>query len=142
MVNVMKFTKKTVLLGVTFVLGVTLGGLQFGSAIASTLTQEHTPTFPVNEKGETYGSAENVESNAAPDLIQAIGVDGTHGYIRAEDLETEPPKSPKEALSKQQSISLNSVRTIPLYDINGKQIGTFNIQQVGDSEVEIETISE
>ncbi|WP_054957928.1 hypothetical protein [Paenibacillus dakarensis] len=125
----MKSVKITFVLGFTFVLGVTLEGMQFGSAIATTNSQKHTSIFSVNKYGETYGSAENAAQNEEPDLIQAIGEDGTQGYVRAKDLETEMPKTPAEALAKQRSFSSKSVRTIPLYDINGKQIGNFNVQQ-------------
>lgn len=124
---------RIVIIGVVFITGIVVGTMALDSTNAKTNinpsnTQEHTPSFPVNKNGETYGSGENAAPNAGPDLVQAVGVDGTLGYVRAKDLETEMPKSPEEALSKQRSIAPGSVRKIPLYDVNGKEIGTFNIQ--------------
>jgi len=93
-------------------------------------TKEATSSFPKNKNGETYGSAKNVAYDSQPDLIQAIGVDGTHGYVRAKDLYTEKPKNPKEAMAKQINIAPGSVREIKLYDENGERvIGTFKISE-------------
>ncbi|MFD0676726.1 MULTISPECIES: hypothetical protein [unclassified Paenibacillus] len=73
-------------------------------------------------------SSEHVSSKSRPELIQAIGVDGTKGYVRATDLETKRPQTPEEAISKQRSIAPGSVKEIKLYDVNGeKVIGSFNI---------------
>jgi hypothetical protein len=58
------------------------------------------PDFPVNENGLTYGSGGFGANN--PDLILAIGIDGTTGYVLRTDLEgTGPlvrPNNPEEAL--------------------------------------------
>lgn len=43
--------------------------------------------YPINANGETYGSyLDRHKYGYAPDLIAALGDDGTEGYIRREDL--------------------------------------------------------
>jgi len=60
------------------------------------------PNYPKNEKGQTYGSAgDAISSETEPDLISAVGIDGTMGYVLKKDLEGEMPKTPEEALAIQ-----------------------------------------
>jgi len=60
--------------------------------------------FEINDNGQTFGSSILSETEAAihPDLILALGVDGTEGYVLKEDLfGTGPitrPNNPEEAL--------------------------------------------
>ncbi|WMM26057.1 hypothetical protein RBU61_05110 [Tissierella sp. MB52-C2] len=76
--------------------------------------------FPVNENGETYG--ENIFEDALPDLIAAIGDDGTEGYVREGDLRGENFKTPEEAL---QHIPKTKIL---LYEKDGKTIlGEFTL---------------
>jgi hypothetical protein len=49
-----------------------------------------------------------------PELISAIGVDGTEGYVLKRDLDVELPKSPEEAIAIQNSRSPGG-RDISLY---------------------------
>jgi len=102
-----------------------------GSSAFSAPTNEDIASIKVNKYGETYGSAENVAPDSEPDLILAYGVDGTLGYVRAKDLNTEMPKTPEEAMSKQRSAKAQGgFRDIKLYDVDGKKvIGTFRIDQ-------------
>ena len=53
-----------------------------------------------------------------PDLISAIGIDGTVGYVKKEDLNGPQPKTPEEA------VKLNEAkpREIPMYDVDGENI--------------------
>ncbi|MDQ0888748.1 hypothetical protein QFZ81_003836 [Paenibacillus sp. V4I9] len=61
-----------------------------------------------------------------PELISAIGVNGTKGYLLKKDIDGELPKSPEEAISIQNSKS-PGVRDIPLYDVDGETvIGVFH----------------
>ena len=56
--------------------------------------------FPVNDAGQTYGSGlhPDFELIVKPDLILAIGVDGTEGYVLRTDLEgTGPLQRPQNA---------------------------------------------
>lgn len=84
------------------------------------------PEYPKNEFGKTYGSALKATSpETEPDLIKAIGVDGTIGYVLKSDLNGEQPKTPEEALKMQKK---ESGKVISLYDVNGKKvIGKFKI---------------
>ncbi|NYB73533.1 peptidase M56 BlaR1 [Sedimentibacter hydroxybenzoicus DSM 7310] len=84
------------------------------------------PEYPKNEYGETYGSALKATSPAnEPDLIKAIGEDGTIGYVRNSDLVGKQPKTPEEA------IKMNTEaceKEINLYASDGKTvIGKFKI---------------
>jgi hypothetical protein len=82
--------------------------------------------YPVNEYGETYGSDAYADIvGKRPDLIAAIGIDGTHGYVRFSDLEPfPPPRTPEEAVAQNNP----GVRIIPLYDKDGRTvIGQFKI---------------
>jgi hypothetical protein len=81
------------------------------------------PTFDTNSFGQTYGSAEHVESDAAlPDLIEAFGTDRTFGYIYAHELLL------GSEVTSNQSIP-SSPRTVPLYDVDGRTVvGSFTFQ--------------
>lgn len=83
--------------------------------------------FPKNQYGETYGSAlDATPQEKEPDLIKAIGEDGTIGYVRSSELIGELPKSPQEALAQQEKG--NNGREISLYDVDGRTIkGKFKI---------------
>jgi hypothetical protein len=82
---------------------------------------------PKNQFSENYASKlPAIPVGTEPELIKAIGVDGTIGYVFSIDLEGVQPKNPKEALEQQSKRS--SYREIPLYDVNGKKvIGKFRI---------------
>ncbi|WP_211220800.1 hypothetical protein [Paenibacillus terrigena] len=84
--------------------------------------------FPKNNNGQTYGSiADATSPESEPELISAMGVDGTAGYVLKKDLDGELPKSPEEAIAIQNSRSPDG-RDIPLYDVDGETvIGVFHI---------------
>lgn len=84
------------------------------------------PEYPKNESGETYGSALKATSPAnEPDLIQAIGEDGTVGYVRNSDLIDKQPKTPEEALKMNTE---TCEKEITLYASDSKTvIGNFKI---------------
>lgn len=86
------------------------------------------PDYPKNSSGETYGSAlEAISPETEPDLIKAMGEDGTIGYVRKTDLEEELPSTPEEALEKQ--AQAGNGKEILLYDVDGKKvIGKFKIE--------------
>lgn len=126
---------RTVIISVALVLGIIAG--TFGSELAiahinanSNPNQIHAPApvFPKNENGQTYGSSAHATSpDTEPDLIRAYGVDGTLGYVLSVDLNERMPKTPQEALAEQKR-RMESVRQIPLYDVNGVTIiGVFNV---------------
>jgi hypothetical protein len=75
--------------------------------------------FPKNELGETYGSAKDVLPNEKdPDLMEAMGVNGNIGYVRAKDLKGEEPKTIEEALAQNNS----KPREINVYKSDGKTV--------------------
>ncbi|MEN6389826.1 MAG: hypothetical protein ABFD04_05370 [Syntrophomonas sp.] len=88
-----------------------------------------TYVFPKNEAGQTYGS--EIDANCpenAPDLIAAVGVDGTLGYVKSTDLNGPLPKTPEEAIAITKKNLADIERKIPLYAVDGKTVvGSFNI---------------
>jgi len=85
--------------------------------------------YPKNKNGQTYGSAADATSpETEPELISAIGVDGTKGYVLKKDIDGEQPKLPEEAIAIQNSRSPGG-RDIPLYDVDGETvIGVFHVE--------------
>lgn len=81
--------------------------------------------WPVNENGQTYGPAiYTAPPEAHPDLMAAIGMEGTLGYVLYSDLEGPLPRTPEEAVK----MNDNPPRYIPLYDKDGKTvIGAFKV---------------
>ncbi|GIO99922.1 hypothetical protein J14TS5_50080 [Paenibacillus lautus] len=84
--------------------------------------------YPKNKNGQTNGSSADAASlETEPELISAIGVDGTAGYVLKKDLDGEQPKSPQDAIAIQNSRSPGD-RAIPLYDVEGATvIGAFHV---------------
>ncbi|SDK41747.1 hypothetical protein SAMN05428961_10221 [Paenibacillus sp. OK060] len=84
--------------------------------------------YPKNKKGQTYGSSADATSpETEPELISAIGEDGTSGYVLKKDLDGALPKSPEEAIAIQNSRSPEG-RDIPLFDVDGVTvIGVFHV---------------
>lgn len=94
----------------------------------------------VNSSGETFGPESAATSyEDRPDLIAAVGVDGTEGYIRRTDDEVEMPSSPEEAVKLMHSPEyLYTARVIPLYDSEGKKvIGEFRIDPPRGEDMEV-----
>ncbi len=85
------------------------------------------PQYPKNASGETYGSLLYATSpETEPDLVKAMGVDGTVGYVRITDLNGPQPKTPEEAIALSEAVS--GPYTIPLYQKDGKTvIGKYEI---------------
>ena len=75
------------------------------------------PNFPINENGQTYGSASACNYEDLPDLIQAVGTNGKEGYVYRTDLECEQPNNPEEAVEYVKRWQKS--RTIPLYENDG-----------------------
>jgi len=79
-------------LGVGAIVGVVLAGPALGDSLFGASTAQTSATgsgpgaaeFPVNENGETYGSA---IGSSVPDLLAAPTDDGTLGYVRVSELE-------------------------------------------------------
>ncbi|MEH6945107.1 hypothetical protein [Bacillus sp. JJ722] len=76
--------------------------------------------YPQNRKGQTYGSEVNAPSyEDRPDLISAVGIDGTTGYVKKEDFDGPQPRTPEEAVKLTKEAK---PREIPLYDVDGETI--------------------
>lgn len=77
-----------------------------------------------NQNGDTVGSAEGLTDPELPDLVSAIGTDGTAGYVRATDI-AYTPASPEQALADAAS---RGPRSVPLFAEDGiTEIGSFPI---------------
>jgi len=121
---------RIIIIGITLAAGIIVGTLTFGPAIATNISKQNytpAPVYPKNESGQTYGSNAFANSpDQEPDLVAAVGVDGTQGYVRSKDLDEEMPKTPEEAVAHNRK--LKAERLIPLYDVDGKTvIGEFKI---------------
>jgi hypothetical protein len=88
------------------------------------------PDYKVNNNGQTYGSAMLASAKGyEPNLISAVGEDGTEGYVYATDLNGRIPNTPEEAVELMAHRS--DSRDIPLYKNDGKTIiGIFRIETV------------
>lgn len=102
------------------------------AALAETgLTEEG--TYPVNAQGQTYGSTMLAKTvGCEPDLIAAVGIDGTEGYVLRADIRPEL-NTAKEIAAYQKAMASRTDYTIPLYDAEGTEIGRF---QYGHEEKE------
>lgn len=119
-----------------------VGVFSIGLALAVN-NQSLAPDYPKNENGQTYGSTLYATSiDTFPDLIQAVGEDGTRGYVRTLDVIGNQPKTPEEALAQQRNRD-GKVRQIPLFDVDGKTvIGVFNIESGNGTVIPAEEIPE
>lgn len=80
-------------------------------------------TYKTNKYGDTYGTGVTaIITGGDPDFIEALGVDGTFGYVRPSDLESNI-SNPKNVLSNNALKSTN--RMIVLYDDERNAIGQF-----------------
>lgn len=81
----------------------------------TTLTEDG--AYPVNAAGETYGSVLLADmAGQNPDLVSATNQKGVDGYIRIADV-------PTIGLDE----SAAAIQAIPLYDMNGDVIGSFEL---------------
>jgi hypothetical protein len=97
------------------------------------------PIYPLNENGQTYGAdGPGRPYSIIPDLIAAMGIDGTNGYVYKTDLIKDPPKNPEEAIEymrrqneryeEMQRTGEEYAEIIPLYAADGVSvIGEFGI---------------
>lgn len=132
---------------IALVAGLLVGSLSLLPVLASNqLSQDNTPApiFQVNQSGEKYGSLANANyPGQEPDLVMAIGVDGTKGYLKYSDMMGKLPKNPEEAIAMQNSRQNEFPKTLPLYDVDGKTIiGEFKINNPKAIEITPETTEE
>ena len=80
-------------------------------------------SYPVTQNGETYGSyLDRHTVGYAPELISAVGVDETLGYVRLEDFAPEFDTLEEE---EQWQDEVDKDNLIPLYDLEGNVIGQY-----------------
>jgi hypothetical protein len=112
--------------------------------------EDELPAFPVSESVQLYGSGgfggagDSGESN--PDLLLAVGIDGTIGFVLRDDLYSGGPlgrpQNPAEAALYQAAMEQLAaearargewfIYTIPLYDSDGRTvIGEFGVGNSG-----------
>ncbi|MGK0468467.1 hypothetical protein [Clostridium sp.] len=86
--------------------------------------------YLINKNEQTYGrNYDGSPEIKKSDLVSAIGIDGTIGYIMTSDLDPNPPNTPQEAIEQQEN--RKSIRYIPLYNKDGKTvIDKFKIENV------------
>lgn len=88
--------------------------------------KEHEDGYPRNALGETYGSAlfygYGWGYGFSPVLVAAVGTGGVHGYVREADLN---PYLETRMDAVEYMVKLEQNRVLPLYDKDGKVIGTF-----------------
>ena len=107
----------------------TIGRSNTMAALLDTLNENG--GYPVNERGETYGSAMLSDVvGCEPELIDAVGTDGIRGYVRADDLDPHV-YTPEDAAAYM--AAFNDNRELPLYDLSGNVIGTFELQVAATS---------
>lgn len=103
----------------------------FSSPVA-TLASANSMTNPMliseyqtNSQGKTYGSdLSSYTIGQSPELISAIGIDGTEGYVRAADLDP-AYTTIEDAINHD-----NTSYLIPLYDSEENVIGSFLLETI------------
>ena len=134
--------------GTTVVGHLTIGpsGIEGSAAVKKYMSQLESwatrpssgPTYPVNVKGQTYGSGVNATSTQGPDLIAVQATNGKSGYAYRTQLD--PPLPTKLLTPKQvdtQDARAAKGYTIPVYAVNGTAvIGKFMIGGSGTRIVE------
>ena len=136
-----KLVKKIVPLTI-LVLGILIGSALSVHSFSSFAAWS---SYKVNQNGQTYGGIDATAEPSKlkyPDLIAAIGIDGTEGYVYQKDLDGETPSSPEEALVYMEKLSEDIAKakesgaeylyTIPLYKDDGLTVvGQFGISCSG-----------
>ena len=119
---------------IVVVVAATMGGASIAKGNDATsvqvAAQSTTTGWPVNERGETFGSDIDAKSEAdVPDLVAVVATNGKHGYCLNSQFNAEPP-SPKtaEEAAAMMHDALCEGRVIPVYTSDGvTQIGVFQI---------------
>ena len=93
---------------------------EYGPKSLSTLNQDG--EYHINSQGQSYGTGTLHFMKEAPDLISAIGIGGTKGYIRESD--TEITEADEE-----------NVKYIPLYDKEGNVLDDYFSVFVGSPQI-------
>ena len=90
--------------------------------------------YPVNARGETYGSEGFSEWLGQPDLVLAIGKNGVQGYIRYTEMEEVSGgnvHSPEEAIAWTEYVRQRGPVEIPVYKEDGETVVDWFVISVG-----------
>ncbi|MEK4297384.1 hypothetical protein BSK63_17345 [Paenibacillus odorifer] len=80
------------------------------------------PNYLINDQGQTYGHGPYPSGiSQEPELIRAVGENGTIGYVKATDLDSEVT-SPEEAIVYEETTKDLEYKSIPLYKDDGKTV--------------------
>jgi len=127
---------------VVLVLAAAIGGASIARGNNSTSprpAQLATTDWPVNERGQTYGSDAKAQSEAdIPDLVAAMATNVKIGYCLKSDMDAPPPELPKSAEEAEAMMrdALCKGRIVPVYESDGAtQIGVFQIGGPGTTVV-------
>lgn len=94
-----------------------------GWTVSSTRAVPANAAYGINEEGQTYGTVTAATPEAFyPDLVGAVGLNGTEGYVLASELQQEKPKSSEEAVALMTDPEYIQGRIIDLYAADGKTI--------------------
>lgn len=122
------------IVGVTLAFGVGAGVYGLVATSADTSPSKDHMEIKINDKGKTYGSL--VYHNEEDlDLVEAIGTDGTEGYIKASEMKQDLPQTPEEAIQSMNEPKVD--KYINLYDSNENIIGKFLLESSEDSNTEL-----
>ena len=91
-----------------------------GWTVSSTRSVSANASRGINEKGQTYGTITAATPEALyPDLVGAVGLDGTEGYVLASELHQTQPKTSEEAAALMTDPDYIQGRLINLYAADG-----------------------
>lgn len=94
------------------------------SHISSSVINTNT-YYPLNKFGQTFGGDIKEITDQGPDLILAQNEEGLVGYVKATDMDPDPPTTPDQAASYQSKSFF-----VPMYTSDGcTKIGEFKIGQ-------------
>ena len=112
-------------------LALVLGNASSTQQPAVTNTAVSWPIYPVNQLGETYGSAAGVPPSQQPDLIKAVATNGMVGYISKTALAADSGanvSNPQQAVQWDKTMAARGKQALPVYAQNGTTvIGSFVI---------------
>ena len=91
-----------------------------GWTVSSTRSASANAAYGINEQGQTYGTVTGTTPEALyPELVGAVGLDGTEGYVLASELRQEQPKTSEEAAALMTDPDYIQGRIINLYAADG-----------------------
>lgn len=91
-----------------------------------------TVPYPVNEHGNTYGSAADVPQDVTgsyedmhalyPDLVSAVATNGDTGYVWKDEIDPPPPANPDEAVKMMEARKAKGKTIVTVYEQDGTTV--------------------